>query len=259
MHATIWTRQRPSCLGNIVASPLSLSPGPWGRPSSPGWWRPRSRGSRSSPRSWGRGAVVREDGVEDPVAEMVRPHVTMDWSVWDRNNAVIGLITELRSEGRSCLMATRRCVISSVVINWVELDNFCVKLRVVRTSMNWAACRFRNVGHVSDIYLWKVDGFVNNLGSWACRGADLSGVWILYEEITYKLPHLLEVRKYIFIQYLLFELRGFFCGVDVIKGRNKSFHFVDKGTLFWNRFSDDLNLWIWNWLDRVILGEIPRK
>ena len=247
-----------SCLGNSVASPLSLSPGPWGRPSSPGWWRPRSRGSRSSPRSWGRGAVVGKDGVEDPVAELVRPHVTMDWSVWDWDNAVIGLIPKQRSEGRTCLMATRACVMSSVIINWIKLYNFWVELWVFRTSMNWITGGLWNVRHVSHIDPRKIYCFEYDFGSWTCRGADMSGVWVLYEEITYNRmsPHRLELRKDIFIQYFLFKLRGFFFGVDVIKEWDKSFHFVDKGTFLWDKF-DDFILRIWNWLDRIILGDIP--
>ena len=84
--------------------------------------------------------------------------------------------------------------------------------------MNWKIIRLGDVCHVADINLRKVDCFVDNFWIWACRGADLCGVWILYEEITYNRmsPHRLELGKYVFIQDFLFELIGLLLGEDVV-------------------------------------------
>ena len=84
--------------------------------------------------------------------------------------------------------------------------------------MNWITGGLWNVRHVSHIDPRKIYCFEYDFRSWTCRGADMSGVWVLYEEITYNRmsPHRLELRKDVFVQDFLFELIGLLLGKDVV-------------------------------------------
>ena len=112
----------------------------------------------------------------------------MYWGVWDRHYPVVSLVSIFRSMGRRFKMID----FFLVIFKSFYPVSFLVKFGVVRYTMNGEIIRFGDVGHVTDIYLRKVDCFENNFRSWACRGADFIRLWILYEEITYILQQTLE-------------------------------------------------------------------
>ena len=59
--------------------------------------------------------------------KLVRPNMTVNWSVWDWNNPNISLISVQGSEGRLPLEAALKCPLIAVVIPVVNLHNFGVE------------------------------------------------------------------------------------------------------------------------------------
>ena len=148
--------------------------------------------------------------------KLVRPNMTMNWCVWDWNNPIVRLVAVHGSEGVLLAVAARQCPPIAVIIHIIEFDNFRVKFWLFRTSMDWETSWLRNIRHRPDIYFRKINGFVPYGWNRWRSGAVVLGVWLLYEEITYIIPHAVKFFTNFRIQLLFPKLRGFFLVVDKI-------------------------------------------
>ena len=92
--------------------------------------------------------------------KLVRPNMTVNWSVWDWNDPNIRLVAVDGTEGRLSLEAALKRPLITVVIPVINLNHFGVEFWLWGTSINWETCRLWDIGHVAYIYFGKVDRFV---------------------------------------------------------------------------------------------------